>query len=97
MKPVLIVIGVPIIVVFVTSAFIFAKEKTVPSFLQVLGAGLLIVVILTHVFEGLRLFPRMGWGHPHSVGHYVDLVSATCGFICFSAGYLFRRLAKRRT
>lgn len=97
MKPALLVIGVPIGVAFVASAWVFAKEKTVPSLVQLLGAGFLIVMVFTHLFESLHLFPRMGWGLPKSPGHYVDLISAACGATLFLAGYLARRLLKRGT
>lgn len=49
MKPALIIIGVPICVAFVASVWVFAKERNVSSFVQVLGAGLLVVVVLAHV------------------------------------------------
>ena len=96
MKPALIAIGMLIYLAFVASVFVFGRKRSAPSFVQVLGAGCLLVAVLTHVFEALQLFPWMGWGLPHSVGHYVDLVSATSGLIFIAAGYLFRRLAKRR-
>jgi hypothetical protein len=96
MKFTLIVIGVPVCAAFVASAISFAKEKTAPSFVQLLGAGFLIVVVFTHIAERLHLFPWMGWGLPNSVGHYVDLVSVVAGLILFPAGYLSRRLNTRR-
>ena len=65
------------------------------SFLQLLGAGCLIVVILTHVCEALDLFPRMHWGMEHSVGHYVDLWSAVVGLTLFPIGYLLHALTVR--
>jgi uncharacterized membrane protein len=94
MNPALIVIGVPICAAFV--AILFANEKTAWSFLQLLGAGFLIVVVFTHIAEAFRLFPWMGWGLPNSVGHYIDLISAAVGLILLPAGYLSRMLAKRR-
>jgi hypothetical protein len=38
-----------------------------------IGAACLIVVVLTHVAERFNIFPAMGWGLPHSPGHYLDL------------------------
>ena len=96
MSPSLFVIGVPVSAGFVASAILFAKEKTAGAFLLLVGAGFLIVVVLTHVAEELRLFPWMGWGLPNSLGHYVDLVSAIAGLILLSFVYVSRRLAKRR-
>jgi hypothetical protein len=35
-------------------------------YLMVLGAGCLIIVVLTHVCEAFHLFPVMGWGMKHT-------------------------------
>src|SRR5438128_5107915 len=43
-----------------------------PSLLQLLGAGGLVLVVLTHVSEALHLFPWMHWRDEHSIGHYLD-------------------------
>jgi hypothetical protein len=92
MNPALIVIGVTVPTAFGASVILFAKERTAGSFLQLLGAGLLIVVIFAHIAEAFHLFPRMGWGLPNSAGHYVDLICAVAGLILFPSGYLCRRL-----
>jgi hypothetical protein len=63
--------------------------------LQIIGAGFLVVVVLTHVAETLHIFPWMGWGLPNSPGHYVDLSSAIAGPLLFSVGYLSRKFARR--
>ncbi len=47
---------------FSWSVVLFIRGKTVSSFLQLLGAGCLIVVVLTHIFEALHVFPIMQWG-----------------------------------
>jgi hypothetical protein len=39
------------------------------SFLQLLDAGCLMVVVFRHIPEGLHLFPRTNWGLEQSVGH----------------------------
>jgi hypothetical protein len=39
------------------SAVLFFRGRTVGSFLQLLGAGCLVVVVLTHVSEALQLSP----------------------------------------
>ena len=67
------------------------------SFLQLVGTAGLVAVILTHVFEGLRVFPRMGWGSQHSVGHYLDLLSAILAVTLFSLGYLIHAVNARAT
>jgi len=51
---------------------LFSKTKNMGSTLQ-LGAGFVIVVILTHIAEALHLFPFMHWGQERSIGHYLDL------------------------
>jgi hypothetical protein len=73
----------------------FLRGKTVYSFLQLLGAGCLVVVVLAHVSEALHMFPWMHWGLEHSAGHYLDLSSAFLGLTLFPTGYLLHSLAKR--
>jgi len=77
------------------SAVLFCRGKNESSFLQLIGAGCLAVVVLTHIFEALHLFPWMQWGLEHSVGHYLDLCSAGLGITLFPAGYLLHTLTKR--
>src|SRR5206468_9583367 len=74
----------------------FFKGKTAWSFLQLLGAGFLVVVVLTHICEALRLFPWMDWGRPESVGHYLDFSSAILGLTLFPLGFLCARLPRRQ-
>jgi len=54
-----------------------------------------VMVVLTHIFEVLHLFPSMRWGAEHSAGHYLDLWSAVLGATLFPVGYLFHALTKR--
>jgi hypothetical protein len=86
---------VPACMLFSGSALIFSRGKTVWSFIQVVGAGSLVVVVITHVCEALRLFPWMHWGLEHSAGHYLDLYSAVLGVTLFPAGYLLHALTER--
>lgn len=90
------VVSVPACMLFTGSIVLFLREKTVYSFLQLLGAGCLVMVGLCHVFEALHLFPWMGWGTEHSAGHYLDLWSVVLGLTLFPLGYLFHALTKRR-
>jgi len=90
------VVLVPACVLFSGSVVLFFREKTVWSFLQLLGAVCLVVVVLTHICEALHLFPWMHWGSEHSVGHYLDFGSAVLGLTLFPVGYLFHALRKRR-
>ena len=86
---------VPVCLLFFWSAVLFFRGKTVCSFLQLLGAGGLVVVVLTHISEALQLFPWMQWGLPNSVGHYLDFWSAVLGLTLFPVGYLCHVLTKR--
>jgi hypothetical protein len=83
-------------ILFVGSVLLFLKERTLGSFLQPLGAGCLMVVVLAHICEALHLFPWMHWGAEHSVGHYLDLGSAVLGLTLFPIGYLLHALTKRK-
>jgi len=74
------------------SVVLFIRGKTVCSSLQLLGAACLVVVVLTHVSEALRLFPWMHWGLKHSPGHYLDLWNAILGLTLFPIGYLLHAL-----
>jgi len=79
----------------VGSVVLFVREKTRWSLLQLVGAGCLMVVMLAHIAEALELFPSMGWGLEHSVGHHVDLWSAIFGLTLFPIGYWFHALTKQ--
>jgi succinate dehydrogenase/fumarate reductase cytochrome b subunit len=74
------------------SAASYRKGKTAPSFLQVLGAGCLVLVVLTHLCEALHLLPWMQWGLEHSAGHYLDLASVVLGLTLFPLGYFWTSL-----
>jgi hypothetical protein len=86
---------VPVGILFVGSVFLFLRQRTLGSFLQLRGVGCLVMVVLTHLCEALHLFPLMHWGSEHSVGHYLDLGSALLGLILFPVGYLLHVLTKR--
>jgi Ca2+/Na+ antiporter len=89
------VVLLPACMLLFGSAILFSRAKSVSSFLQLLGAGSLVLVVLTHVFEAIQLFPWMHWGLEHSVGHYLDLSSAVLGLTLFPIGYLLHAVAKR--
>lgn len=65
-----------------------SRARTFGSYLQLVGSGCFVVVVLTHLFEALDWFPSMGWGLERSAGHYVDLASGTLGVALFPLGYL---------
>jgi len=87
---------VPACMLFSGSVVLFVRRKTVCSLLQLLGAGCLVVVVLTHVCEAFQLFPWMHWGLKHSVGHYLDFWSCVLGLTLFPLGYLFHALTEPR-
>jgi hypothetical protein len=70
---------VPACILFIGATVLCFRARTPSAFLQLFGAGCLVVVVLTHVCEALDLFTWMRWGDEHSVGHYLDLVSAVVG------------------
>jgi hypothetical protein len=78
------------------SVILFFRRRNASSFLQLVGAGCFVVVVLAHIFEALQLFPSMQWGLEGSVGHYLDLWSAVLGITLFPVGYLFHTVTKRR-
>ena len=88
------VASVPAVMLFSGSVVFFRRAKTMWSFLQLLGAGCLVVVVFTHVSEALHLFPWMHWGFEHNVGHYLDFWSAVLGLTLFPIGYLLHALTK---
>ena len=79
---------VPVGMLFLGSAILVSRQKGLGSVLQLVGAGSLVIVVLTHIFEALHLLPWMQWGAEHSAGHYLDLGSAVLGGILFPIGYL---------
>src|SRR5437899_5279096 len=83
---------IPVCALFTGATIIFVRRRSMSLFLQLVGTAGLVAVILTHVFEGLRVFPRMGWGSQHSVGHYLDLLCAVLGVTVFSLGYLIHAM-----
>src|SRR5216684_4762316 len=92
-------LAIPAGVLLAGSVLLFLREKTLWSLLQLFGTGFLMVVVLTHVAETLRLFPSMHWGLAHSVRHYVDLWSAALGLTLFPLRYFLDALtgATRRS
>ena len=78
------------------AVFRYSRTKTRASLLQLIGTGLWIVVALAHVCEGMDVFPWMGWGKEHSVGHYLDLGSAVLGACMLAIGFLVHAVTGRR-
>jgi hypothetical protein len=86
---------VPASTLFAGSAVFFVRTKGAGSVLQLIGAGCLVLVALTHVCEALLIFPWMHWGAEHSVGHYLDLTGAVLGITLFPIGYFVSALTRQ--
>ena len=82
----------PTLMLFSGAVLLYVRTKTTSSLMQVIGAGCLMVVVITHLCESLQLFPSMRWGLEHSAGHYLDFGSAVVGLTLFPVGYLFHAL-----
>jgi hypothetical protein len=89
-------LSLPIMLFFVWSLVLFVRRRAVFSFLQLFGAGCLVVVIVAHISEALNLFPFMRWGSPHSVGHYLDVASAILGITLSLVGYFLGAFRERK-
>ena len=87
---------VPTAMLFSGAVLVFRRDGRRSSLLQLLGAACLFFVVLAHMCEALNLFPFMGWGEEHSVGHYLDLAGAALGITLFPIGYLTDALARPR-
>ena len=87
--------SIPACLLLCGSLVFFFREKAVSRVLQVVGAGGLVLVVLSHVCEALRLWPWMGWGLENSLGHYLDLSGAVLGVALFPTGYLLDAIAKQ--
>ena len=85
-------IGIPACLLFAGSIVLFLKGRTVSSSLQLLGAGGLVLVVLTHFAEAFGLLPGMHWGLEYSAGHYLDLGSTVFALTLFPLGYLIHAL-----
>lgn len=74
------------------SLVLFARKRNTSSFLQLLGAGCLVLVALTHICDALHLLPGINWGREGRVGHYLNLASAVLGVTLFPLEYLLGNL-----
>jgi len=94
LKPNLIFIGGVAALLAAASIVSVIRKRTLGTTLQLIGAMLLIIVVLTHVAESFDLLPHMGWGRPNTPGHYLDLASAIGGVALLVTGFcLWRREA----
>lgn len=75
----------------------FLTRRGLSSALQALGIGCFGIMALTHVFERFSIFPEFGWGRPHSVGHFIDLVAALLGVTLMTTSFLVWRRGHRQS
>jgi len=94
MKGSLIIIGAAVLLVLCASAIAVARERTATAWFQLIGSVFLTIMVLTHFAEAFHLFPQMGWGRPHTAGHYIDLISAWGGVALLAIGYFRRKLRR---
>jgi hypothetical protein len=87
---------VPTSILFAGSIVLFSRGKNVSSMLQLAGASCLLIVVATHLFQALHVFPWMSWGREDSIGHYLDFWSAIAGLTLFPLGYLLHVLRKAK-
>ena len=86
---------IPASIIIMWSVRVFLKSRTLGSLLQAVGAACLLVVVLTHMSEALRLFPFMRWGEEDSAGHYLDLASAVLGLTLVPLGFIWHVATNR--
>jgi hypothetical protein len=96
MLPRVMAIGIPVFIAFGASAKAFAKERTLATLVQLVGAVCLLVVLFAHLSEALGFLPAIGWGQPNTVGHYIDLACAITGVVLLAVGYVSRRFLQPR-
>jgi formate hydrogenlyase subunit 3/multisubunit Na+/H+ antiporter MnhD subunit len=89
-----VVLALPVAVLLGFSIVRIARARTLSAWLTLLGAGCLLVVVLTHVAEALHILTSMGWGEPHSIGHYTDLASALLGITLLLAAFMASHRAR---
>ncbi len=92
----LIAIAMVVVAIIYVSVWQLSKQRIKWRFVQLIGAAFLGVVVLTHVAERFSLFPKMGWGRPNTVGHYLDLTSAALGLTLLPIDYICSALAGRK-
>lgn len=80
----------------VCAALALTRRGLSPA-LQALGIGCFGVMALTHVFENFSILPELGWGQPHSVGHFIDLIAALLGIALVTTSFLLRHSGRQRS
>lgn len=97
MKLTLILFGLFVSGVLLFSMRALARDRSGWRWLQLTGTVCLGVVVFAHLAEELHLFPGMGWGLPHSSGHYLDLASALLGLTLLAVGFCANAVLRYKT
>jgi len=87
----LVVIGAIVLLICLGSVRSFLERRSPAAVVQLSGAGLLLVMVFTHIAELFHLLNAMRWGSPNSIGHYVDFASAIGGVALLCASYFMKR------
>jgi hypothetical protein len=58
----------------------------VASVLLIAGFLCFAFVAIDQVLEVFGMFPAFGWGQPHGIGHYLNLIAALLGVVLLCAG-----------
>jgi hypothetical protein len=85
------------LVFFGVSGVLFLTRRGLYPALQALGLGCFGVMALTHVFQEFSLLDSLGWGQPHSVGHFIDLAAALLGVTLVTTSFLLWCRDQRRS
>jgi hypothetical protein len=81
---------VPAAIFVIWSGYVWTRRPAVSSRIQLAGGIGLLIVVSTHVAEGLHVLAFMRWGEPRSPGHYLDLLSADGGLTLALTGVALR-------
>ena len=83
-------------VLLTCTSIAFARRRRIYQLLLALGAGSLLLTVLTHVCETFDLFAFMRWGESNSAGHFLDLSTAVLGIAMLLSGVLGASLSRFR-
>ena len=72
------------------SATLLLRSPGLRSKLQASGLGCFGIMALAHVFETFTILSALGWGQPHSVGHFIDLTATLLGIVFVAVSFLLR-------
>lgn len=89
--------AVPVLLFLAFSLVRWWRRPIASARAQLLGAVFALIVVFAHFAEGFTVWPSMGWGQPHSLGHYADLASALLSVILLSVAAILALRARARS